>query len=414
MARIRSFRRQVFLAILAVAMVPTVLALGTGTILLREVGSSTGTLGPWDAVAASGRALIDAAREAAPDDPVVDEAARRHGDALSASVRQSRLYTAVTERIVALLPLAALLTALVLAALAAWTAGRLSHSFADPIRDLVGWTVRISRGEPLPAPGDTGGDTVEFEALRRALRTMATDLAAAREREVEGARLRAWTEMARRVAHELKNPLTPMRVSAGTLARSEDDATRQAAEVLLEEVARLDEMARTFSQFGRPPEGPAAPVDLEEILHALVERHDGNPVPVRLNVAGEVPLVVGHHDMLARALRNLVVNAQEAVEETGGQGVEVRLESTGAGARVRVLDDGPGIADELLDRIWLPDVTTRRKGTGLGLALVRQAVEAHGGRSWAENRPVRGAAFVVELPREGSPRPAAGSFGETG
>lgn len=413
MLRIRSFRRRVFLAILAVALVPTVLALAGGTLLLREVGSSTGTLGPWDAVASSGRALMDAAREAAPGDPVVEEAARRHGEALSSSVRQSRLYTVVTERVVSLLPLAALVAALILAGLAAWTAGALSRSFSEPIGELVGWTSRISRGEPLPSAPDEGHATAEFDTLRRALRTMASDLQAARDREVEGARLRAWTEMARRVAHELKNPLTPMRMSAGTLARSEDPRARAAAGQLMEEVARLDDMARTFAQFGRMPEGPAAPVDLGEILQGLVARHDGNPVRVRLRLDPGVPLVPGHHDVLARALRNLVVNAQEAVQEAGGGGVEVHLGATPRGVRIRVSDDGPGIPPELLDRIWLPDVTTKRLGTGLGLALVQQAVEAHGGRVWAENVEPRGASFVMELP-EGDPQPRTDSRGEEG
>jgi nitrogen fixation/metabolism regulation signal transduction histidine kinase len=395
--RIRSFRRRVFLAILAVALVPTVLALAGGTLLLREIGSSTGTLGPWDAVASSGRALMDAARAGAPDDARVDEAARRHGEALSASVRQSRVYTLITERVVALLPFAAVLAALVLAALAAWTAGVLSRSFSGPIQELVGWTQRIARDEPLPEAPSAGHETREFDALRRALRTMDADLRRAREQKIEGARLRAWTEMARRVAHELKNPLTPMRMSATALARSADPATRQAADILLEEVSRLDDMARSFAQFGRLPEGPAAPVDLEELLEGLVARLHMNPVAVHLSVADGVPMIPGHHEVLARAVRNLVVNAQDAVQEGQGSGVEVRLGPITGGARIEVRDDGPGIPPDIVERIWLPDVTTKRRGTGLGLALVRQAVTAHGGQIVAENRPAGGAVFTLDL-----------------
>lgn len=397
MPRIRSFRRRVFLAILAVALVPMVLALAGGTLLLREIGSSTGTLGPWDAVASSGRTLMDAAREGAPDDPVVDEAARRHGEALSASVRQSRVYTLITERVVALLPLAAVLAALVLAALAAWTAGVLSRSFSGPINELVGWTQRIAQGDALPPSSAVGHETREFDALRRALRTMDADLRRARDQEVESARLRAWTEMARRVAHELKNPLTPMRLSATALARSADPATRQAGDTLLEEVARLDDMARSFAQFGRLPEGPTAPVDLKELLEGLVARLHMNPVAVRLHTTGGVPMIPGHYEVLARAVRNLVLNAQDAVQEVEGSGVDVRLDPIAGGARIEVSDDGPGIPPEILERIWLPDVTTKRRGTGLGLALVHQAVEAHGGRIRAENRSGGGASFTLEV-----------------
>lgn len=231
---------------------------------------------------------------------------------------------------------------------------------------------------------------------------MATALHEARDREVESARLRAWTEMARRVAHELKNPLTPMRMSAATLARSDDPTVRDAAEMLLEEVARLDETARTFAQFGRMPEGPAAPVELVELLRGLVERHDGHPIPVELSAPDELPLVDGHLDLLERAFRNLIVNAQEAVREGGGRGVRVAAESIGDGLRVTVSDDGPGVRPDLLDRIWLPDVTTRRRGTGLGLPLVKQAAEAHGGTVAARNRETGGAEFRIELPLHGA------------
>jgi signal transduction histidine kinase len=236
---------------------------------------------------------------------------------------------------------------------------------------------------------------------------MARELEEARRQELESARLRAWTEMARRVAHELKNPLTPMRMSASALARSDDTRVRETAEMLLEEVARLEEMARTFAQFGRLPEGPTAPVDLVELLEALAERHDGKPVPVRLHVSTPLPMVSGHHELLSRVFRNLVVNAQEAASEGGGTAVEVRVEARDGHVRVAVSDDGPGIPPELLERIWLPDVTTKRKGTGLGLPMVRQAVTAHGGRVEASNRRGGGAEFVVTLPVEAPTGPAA-------
>ncbi len=406
MPRIRSFRRRVFLAVLAVALVPTIAALAGGTLLLREIGSSTGTLGPWDTVASSGRELIDAARDAAPNDSAVAASAARHGEALSASVRQSRLYTLVTERVISLLPLAALAAAVLLGGLAAWTAGSLSRSFSEPIRELVGWTERIARSEPLP-PREASPDSIaEFGRLRSSLRTMAQQLEHARAREVEGARLRAWTEMARRVAHELKNPLTPMRMSASALVRSDDADSRAAGELLLEEIGRLDEMARTFAQFGRMPEGPAAQVDLGELAQSVARRHDGTPAPVRVSVASGTPMVLGHHDTLARALGNLVVNAQESLEAWGEEhvrpagAVEIRVEPCARGARIVVEDDGPGIPTEILETVWHPDVTTKRRGTGLGLALVRQAVEAHGGTADAGNRAEGGARFTIELPLE--------------
>jgi signal transduction histidine kinase len=403
MFRIRSFRGRVFAALMLVAIVPGTVLIGGGMLALRGVGATTGTLGPWDAVAASGQRLIEAATAAAPRDSTVALRAREHGDALSASVRQSRVWSLVADRVVNLLPMAALLGLLALGGISAWVARSLSRSLSAPVGELVGWTALIARGKRLPPPEETRSASREFQALREALRGMARSLEEARRKELESAQLRAWTEMARRVSHELKNPLTPMRMSAAALARSDDPQVREPAEIMMEEVARLDEMARTFSQFARPPEGPTAPVDLEELLDGLVERYRDADVPVGLKVRGPVPRVEGHHDMIERAVRNLLENAMEAVREGGGSRVEVLLEGARDQARLEVSDDGPGVPEELLDEIWLPDVTTRHRGTGLGLALVRRAAEIHGGRATVQTPPGGGARFRLVLPTRGRP-----------
>jgi nitrogen fixation/metabolism regulation signal transduction histidine kinase len=399
MIRITSFRSRVFAALLAVAVIPTALALLGAVLALREVGATTGTLGAWGALAESGRTLVDAARAAAPGDSILERAAAAHTEALSASVRQSRLYALVTDRAVRLLPWAALATILFLSGLSAWVARLLARNFSAPIQELVGWTERIAAGDPLPPQDGRETGVREYRVLRRALRAGAHRLEAARKQQVESARLRAWTEMARRVAHEIKNPLTPMRMSASTLARNPDPKVREAAEMLLEEVARLDDMARTFARFGRPPEGPPADVDLVELTRGVVDGYDAPGVRVRFYETGPVPRVHGHYDLLGQALRNLVLNAVEAVSEGGGTRVDVEVRAADGGARVLVRDDGPGIPPHLIDDIWLPDVTTRHRGSGLGLALVRRAAEIHGGTARAWNRTGRGAEFELRLPR---------------
>lgn len=403
MVRITSFRSRVFAALLAVAVIPTALALIGGALAVRQVGSTTGTLGPWDAVAESGRTLIDAARAAAPADSAVLRAADSHTEALSASVRQSRLYALVADRAVRLLPWIAVAATLLLSGIAAWVARLLARNFSAPIQELVEWTERIAAGKPLPPDRGPGTGVREYRVLRRALRTGAARLDTAQREQVESARLRAWTEMARRVAHEIKNPLTPMRMSASALARNDDPKVREAAEILLEEVHRLDDMARSFARFGRPPEGPPADIDLVELSRAVVDVHDSPEVRVHLRAATGIPLVNGHHDVVAQALRNLVVNAVEAISEgasEGASGGEVEVELTlGQGiVRLIVRDDGPGIPEALLDEIWLPDVTTRHKGSGLGLAMVRRAAEIHGGSATARNRPEGGAEFELRWP----------------
>ena len=146
--------------------------------------------------------------------------------------------------------------------------GHLSRQLSRPIEELIGWTGNIRRMEPLPPDRPRRG-APEFAALRTALREMASALERARSQEIEAERLRAFRETARRVAHEMRNPLTPMRLAVAQLARSGADEHREAIEVLAAESDRLEQLAREFTEFGRLPEGPAAPVDFTELLAEL-------------------------------------------------------------------------------------------------------------------------------------------------
>lgn len=404
-----SFRRILFLSVLLGAFVPVAIAIGSGTLLLRQIGDAAGTAGPWSAVAESGGELIDAAREAAPGDTTLARLADEHSSALSESVRLSNLYSLLLERVGRLLPFIAGALLVIASLLAAWAAGRFSRRLSRPVAEMVDWTKRISAGDPLPHPDAHRTEIREFSQLRSALRGMDHELTEARAREVESARVKAWSEMARRVAHELKNPLTPIRMSASALARSDDDGTREAAEIILEETGRLEDRARAFSRYGRPPEGPAAEVDLEEMLRTLVRRETGSEEgdeTLHLDIAGELPRVVGHHDPLERAVLNLVVNAREAVASGGTGGgradrddaVTVRAYPEGEGVVIAVDDRGPGVPEDLIDRVWEADFTTRSRGTGLGLAIVRQTVEAHRGRVDVHDRDGGGASFRIHLP----------------
>ena len=408
MFKVKSFQRRILLALLGVGLVPSLLLLLAGTLILRETVTGTGTAGPWDSLAESGQALLGAVEAIQTQEPRLEEAARAHRVALSEGLRYSRIYAVVTQRLLNLIPLLALGVALLVGALSYWAARQLSRGFSRPIRDLVGWTQLIAREHALPPPGpaDTRG-VREFAQLREALRQMSAQLEEGRLQAVQAAKLRSWTEMARRVAHELKNPLTPMRLAAENVARLEEDGARVAGDVLLEEIARLEDMARTFAQFGKMPEGPPSEVDVVELLQGLLGQHEGVGTTLQLEPSPGLPLVVGHYDALLRCFRNLLLNALDAAGPKGE--VVVRVAMAGEGVRVEIHDTGPGISPEHLDRIWDPDFTTKSGGTGLGLAMVRSTIDLHRGRVEVANGPKGGAVFTVEIPPEGPGRAPSGN-----
>jgi two-component system, NtrC family, nitrogen regulation sensor histidine kinase NtrY len=417
MLRSLSLRSRLVLAFFVAVILPSGLLLAGGFVAFREVVVVTGSAGPWGQVAESGILLLDELEREEPRPDAVERLAERHRRELSESVRFSRIYALLGERVLFLLPLAALVLLLLAVALAFWFANTFSRRISHPVESLVGWTERVGRDEPLPAPTpEEEAGAPEFRELRQALRRMEGELLEARKKAVERARMRSWTEMARRLAHDLKNPLTPMTMAARTAAGAKDPAAAAAGSVLLEEIQRLDEMARSLADFARTPEGPTSKVDLGELLEGLARRLGQDTTPLEVHLPPEPVMVEGHPLVLERVVRNLVVNAQEALIEGGIQPsgnagapdpVEIQLTRDADHAVIRVLDRGPGIPPGNRDRIWDPEFTTRRKGTGLGLPLVRQAVNAHGGQVTALDREGGGTEFRIHLPLATSPSTSA-------
>jgi nitrogen fixation/metabolism regulation signal transduction histidine kinase len=417
------FRGRIFLALTLVSLVPVVLTLFFGTAMLREVVSSTGSAGAWDEVAESGRALFEQLATVGSPSAELSAAAERHEAALAESVRFSRLYAFLGERVLVLLPAFALLILALVAGLALVAANSISRDFSRPVEELVSWTRALSAGDELPAPEPKRErrGIREFAVLREALRATSTELGRARRREVEQAKMQSWADMARMVAHELKNPLTPMAMAADRVARSTDGNVAAAGEVLKAEIQRLDELARSFAQFGRPPSGPMSAVDLGELLTSLAAQLSAQGMMLSVDVPEHAVLSNGDLGSLERVFRNLVSNAQESVDAsrathaaaalatdsgvtaaaTVGHDAPVHVELTSfpSWAEVRVQDRGTGIPDDMLQRIWEPDFTRKRRGTGLGLAFVRQVVQAHGGEAMARNRAGGGAEIIIRLPR---------------
>jgi signal transduction histidine kinase len=213
----------------------------------------------------------------------------------------------------------------------------------------------------------------------------------------------AFQDTARRVAHEIRGPLTSSRLALGQLSGSHLDPSAPAAEalaVLTEEILRLEHMAKEFAELGRLPEGPVAPIDIGELMTSVITATV--PEGVLLQRAAPPELVIqGIYEPLRRAMQNLVRNAVEATNETGIEVSEARHErGEGSLVRVRVADHGPGVPAHLHDKIFEPYFTTKGSGTGLGLAMVKQTVQAHGGTVTVGETPGGGATFTVDLPEE--------------
>ncbi|HTT69002.1 MAG TPA: HAMP domain-containing sensor histidine kinase [Gemmatimonadales bacterium] len=404
-----AFRRSLFAWLVAVAAIPAGVGVAV-SLLAPRIAAPVGGVAAWDRAAST---WLEAQRALArqPLTPAARAALRHHADDLSNSLTLARRSQTVRDTFArALAGFAAALAALV-ALGTVRLAGHLSRQLSRPIDELIAWTGRLTRGEPLPvAPPAKGAP--EFDVLRNAFRAMATDLAAARAREVEAAQLRAFRDLARQVAHELKNPLTPLRFATSRLAQDARPDQRELLEIVEGESERIEQMARDFATLGRLPEGPPAPVDLVELVETLVKGTVPPEIAVRVESAPDLPLVSAHYEPLRRALHNLVLNACDACRDAAPAGpgkapprggeitVALRAAPNGAAPAVEIAvrDNGVGIPAERLERIFEPYFTTKAKGTGLGLALVRQTIHDHGGSIGVTSEPGRGTTFTVTLP----------------
>jgi signal transduction histidine kinase len=390
-----SFRTRLFLILALFAFVPSiVLTLAWSAVAASVVPLLSGT-GAWEQVAASGERAIKLSR-AEPGSPAALAALQRHEALLGESRLQARRFAFLAERAVPMIAVAGLIALALLTVLASRVAGHLSRQLSRPLDELVGWTTLLARGEPLPPRGETTErGAPEFGHLRDGMREMSVELERGRRAALEAERLKAFRESARQVAHELKNPLTPIRFAVANLRRSATAEQRETVEVLDTESARLEAMARSFAQFGRLPEGPAATVDLAELARETVRTTVPPEMTVRMEAEG-MAHVSGQHDALQRALTNVLLNAVDATARRGT--LVVRTSVADGRATLAVRDDGVGIPADRLERIWDPYVTAKTGGTGLGLAIVKQTVRAHGGSVEAVSEPGKGTEIRMHFP----------------
>lgn len=393
------YRTRLILVLSLFAIVPAALL----TLIWGGTVSSTLSLvsgrGAWESVASSGQKAIAAVRSGPltrAQKDLVDE----HERELNSSLEQARRYSFIASRSGRIILVVGVFYLLLLGFVGGRVAGHLSRQMSRPLDEIVRWTARIGHGEPLPprdAPVARGAP--EFATVRERMREMADAIEAGRHRAAEAERLRAYRESARRVAHELKNPLTPIRFAIARLNRAASPDLRESIDVLETETSRLERIARAFAEFGRLPEGPSSEIDVAELV-----RYSASSVPpgiaVSVNAPDDLPRVLGHHDALAGALSNVILNAADACNGNGEITIDAaKSELDGRDAvRIDVIDTGKGIAPDKVQRIWDPYVTEKEGGTGLGLAIARQAVLAHDGTVEAQSTLGKGTRIRFIIP----------------
>lgn len=328
---------------------------------------------------------------------------------ISVAVPRSRL--AAARRLFVGVAAGLVVFALLLALVAG---GLLSGRITRPVTDLSNAAKEIGRGNLEVSLAATSSD--EIGDLVRVFKTMTEEIRESRTQLARAERLSAWREIARRVAHEIKNPLFPIQMSMETLRKSFarkhpklDEIVDESTRTVLEEVQALNRLVTEFSEFARLPAPKPELVSPASVLEHVADLYAHEQAEVRLELP-EPPLpdVEVDREQLARALINLVKNAIEAMGETAGR-IVLRLQAESRSGRpgivITIADDGPGIPDTVRDRLFTPYFTTKETGTGLGLAIVERVISEHGGTIQVSSVVDVGTSFAIWLPNA-APKPS--------
>ena len=314
-----------------------------------------------------------------------------------------RAYVNLERRITSVALLVGASGILVAILLSAWIASRVTRpveQLSSAAREVTAgnWDVHV---QPT-ADGDLGELVDAFNQMTR-------ELADQRNRLVQTERVAAWRELARRLAHELKNPLFPLQLTVENLVRARqhspemfEEMFQESTTTLLAEIANLKTIVGRFSEFSKMPQPHFQRMDVNEVVQGVMRVFQGqlqggkSRIEAQVELGSNVPEIAGDPDLLHRAISNLVLNAMDAMPE-GGM-LTVRTRGHDGGIRIEVADTGVGLTPEECERLFTPYYTSKQHGTGLGLAIVQSVISDHGGRISVASSPGRGSTFVIELP----------------
>lgn len=250
--------------------------------------------------------------------------------------------------------------------------------------------ILLLRGTQLPE-GTSGGFVVVFDDVTRL---------------VAAQRSAAWGEVARRLAHEIKNPLTPIQLSAermqfklaGKLANGDSEMLNRSTQTIINQVQAMKRMVNEFSDYARLPAPELAELDLNALIREVLGLYETSHAGIAVELDPELPPVLGDATQVRQIIHNLLRNAEDAQVDTENPSIRLVTRHTDDTAEFVVADAGPGFPDELMARVFEPYVTTKAGGTGLGLAIVKKIVDEHQGRIGINNRASGGAEVSIRLP----------------
>jgi signal transduction histidine kinase len=327
-------------------------------------------------------------------------------------VGNSQREVAILENRIIWLALAVVGIGLLIALLLSWWgAARVTR----PVRSLAEGAREVAGGNWNAHVDVRGGG--EIGQLGRAFNTMTQQLIEQRERLVQSERVAAWREVARRLAHELKNPLFPLQTTVENLQRAKEqnsnqfeEVFRESTSILLSEIENLKTITGRFSDFSKMPQPELASVNVNEIVRSTVKLFEAQfsavgrpPITPELHLEEELPVIQADQALLHRALENLILNAMDAMPAGGV--LMLRTTHGNGNVHVEVSDTGTGLTPEECDRLFTPYYTTKQHGTGLGLAIVQSVVSDHGGRISVESETGVGTSFHIDLPTQPERRP---------